>query len=120
MNPRAYGDTQLESEVPGTMRCLRRFLAVLVLKVRSPLSPRAYGDSQPEAIWPLSFGFKNFFIFVKFYQQRFEPNRAANPHGLVEFRRLPDTAAADAKRPPIAIPMDIPVGSWNEASFLLS
>ena len=58
MNPRAYGDTQLESEVPGTMRCLRRFLAVLVLKVRSPLSPRAYGDSQPEAIWLLSFGFR--------------------------------------------------------------
>ena len=39
---------------------------------------------------------------------------------LLEFKRLPDTAAADVKRPPIAIPMDIPIGSWNKASYLPS
>ena len=65
MHQRAYGTTQLESEVPGTMRFPRGSLAVLVLKVRSPQSPEAYGDSQPEAVWQLFFGFRPFFISLK-------------------------------------------------------
>ena len=37
----------------------------------------------------------------------------------MEVGRLPDTVDADAYRPLIAIPRDIPIGSWSEA-FLLS
>ena len=76
-------------------------------------------DSQYEVICQTSFGFQNCLEIHIFHQARLELTPAANPNSLVEFQRLIDTAATSV-RSPIAILMQTPIASWNEASSPLS